>query len=367
MKQNSTKALMCLCSLALVGISLFSPGQAFAGKRIALFFDQSGQERTADVAWVKRLTNWAFRSKGGFSIYDREQQEKILLFKGAVPARVQKDIAKMKAFLLKGKKLYVDKEGLFGARRFPFALKSLNVAQRLAEKHRKWLSSPVYLRDAYIFKALVYLSTKKPKLVRSFMTKAILYAPTYELPSNYPKGAVNYYKVLRKYYMKQAQYKLSLKTYPKGAKLYLNNKYMGETPFLLEDLPPGQHIIRLEKTGYTTLQKTMTIKAGQAKTTNLPKIVLKLDPRTLTVTNIDLFDNGSRFKILKRLRAIRGKLGVEKLYIFRIEKTKTGKTMYLAVYKKNSNKVRHRVVKIGGTKQSHRRVIVRLAKQEAKR
>jgi len=43
---------------------------------------------------------------------------------------------------------------------------------------------------------------------------------------------------------------LEIRSYPRGANVYLDNRYMGITPLLLDDVEPGRHKINLKMEGY---------------------------------------------------------------------------------------------------------------------
>ncbi|GAF74159.1 unnamed protein product, partial [marine sediment metagenome] len=43
---------------------------------------------------------------------------------------------------------------------------------------------------------------------------------------------------------------LEIRSYPRGADVYLDNRYMGITPLLLDDVEPGRHKLNLKMEGY---------------------------------------------------------------------------------------------------------------------
>ena len=43
---------------------------------------------------------------------------------------------------------------------------------------------------------------------------------------------------------------LEIRSYPRGANVYLDNRYMGITPLLLDDVEPGRHKLNLKMEGY---------------------------------------------------------------------------------------------------------------------
>jgi hypothetical protein len=63
--------------------------------------------------------------------------------------------------------------------------------------------------------------------------------------------------------LKRAEGGLSAKSEPKGAKVYLDGKMVGSTPFEGQDLSPGAHTVRITKDGYQTWERDVTVKAEE--------------------------------------------------------------------------------------------------------
>lgn len=55
---------------------------------------------------------------------------------------------------------------------------------------------------------------------------------------------------------------LYLKSYPRNATIFLNNKEQGSTPLQISHLIPGDYDIRIEKEGYHSWQKKLTVNSG---------------------------------------------------------------------------------------------------------
>jgi hypothetical protein len=60
---------------------------------------------------------------------------------------------------------------------------------------------------------------------------------------------------------------IELKSTPDGADITVDDKYVGNTPSTLK-LAPGDHKIRLEKSGFKAWEKTLTVSAGATVTIN---------------------------------------------------------------------------------------------------
>ncbi|WP_165074851.1 PEGA domain-containing protein [Methanogenium sp. MK-MG] len=56
---------------------------------------------------------------------------------------------------------------------------------------------------------------------------------------------------------------LNINTVPEGGDIYLDGRFMAETPHLITNLVPGSHTLRLHKAGYDEYLQTVTVNAGQ--------------------------------------------------------------------------------------------------------
>lgn len=57
--------------------------------------------------------------------------------------------------------------------------------------------------------------------------------------------------------------RISIFGHPHFAEVYLDGKYVGETPFTLENVEPGAHDIRVKKEEYENWQKRVIVKPGE--------------------------------------------------------------------------------------------------------
>jgi len=58
-----------------------------------------------------------------------------------------------------------------------------------------------------------------------------------------------------------------VKSTPDGAEITVDEKYMGSMPSTLR-LVAGDHRVRLDKDGYRTWEKTLTVSSGKSATVN---------------------------------------------------------------------------------------------------
>jgi hypothetical protein len=73
---------------------------------------------------------------------------------------------------------------------------------------------------------------------------------------------------------------LNIQSNPTGADVKLDGVYKGVTPLVISSISPGVHTVRIEKTGYTPWENTITVTAGV--TTNVTAALTALPPPPTT-------------------------------------------------------------------------------------
>ena len=88
---------------------------------------------------------------------------------------------------------------------------------------------------------------------------------------------------------------MSLSSVPDGARFYVNDRPEGKGPISLTGLAPGSYIIRVEKEGFATATKTVTLENGGAivEEFRLDNVMGRIEVRT-TPSCADVFLDGSR-------------------------------------------------------------------------
>jgi len=61
-----------------------------------------------------------------------------------------------------------------------------------------------------------------------------------------------------------AKAKLEIQSEPNGADIEVDGAFMGNTPSVLE-LPPGEHVVRVKKSGYKTWERKLKLTGGSVK------------------------------------------------------------------------------------------------------
>lgn len=75
---------------------------------------------------------------------------------------------------------------------------------------------------------------------------------------------------------------LSIHSIPQGARVYLDNNYSGETPYTDATIAPGVHRIRVEKTGFDPMARTISLVRGGSA---VEEFRLKANTGLLSVTS----------------------------------------------------------------------------------
>ncbi len=57
-------------------------------------------------------------------------------------------------------------------------------------------------------------------------------------------------------------------SYPDGAAVYIDGKHVGVTPKTVQNLPAGEHVLKVEKEGYAVIKGKIIIEAGKTKSYN---------------------------------------------------------------------------------------------------
>ena len=106
---------------------------------------------------------------------------------------------------------------------------------------------------------------------------------------------------------------IQIKSAPSGAKILINNKNYGDTPFTISNLKPGTYSVRLEKAGYDPAVRKVNLPAGENLdlmfnldsntggvdiVTQPPGITVYLDGRQVGITEKDP-DHRNISKVLK--------------------------------------------------------------------
>ena len=93
---------------------------------------------------------------------------------------------------------------------------------------------------------------------------------------------------------------MSLSSIPDGARFYVNDRPEGKGPISLTGLKPGSYTIRVEKEGFATSTKTVSLENGGAivEEFRLENVMGRIEVRTIP-SGVEVFLDGSRIGITK--------------------------------------------------------------------
>ena len=134
---------------------------------------------------------------------------------------------------------------------------------------------------------------------------------------------------------------MSLSSIPEGARFYVNNKPEGKGPISLAGLKPGNYTIRVEKEGFATATKTVTLDNGGAivEEFRLENVMGRIEVRTIP-SGVDVFLDGNRVGTTKS----RGDDDGEASEVFAMENVREGEHVLTFRREGYSAAIRHPVV-----------------------
>lgn len=62
---------------------------------------------------------------------------------------------------------------------------------------------------------------------------------------------------------------LAVESKPSAAQVYVDNRFKGETPFTLYNIPAGQHKVVIRKDGYLDYEKMVTVQVGRTESVDI--------------------------------------------------------------------------------------------------
>ena len=78
---------------------------------------------------------------------------------------------------------------------------------------------------------------------------------------------------------------LNVTSFPRGASIFIDDKKQKEnTPAVIDNIMPGKHIVRVQKDGYTSWQKTLEVQSRQSTFANDIILFLEQDIESETIT-----------------------------------------------------------------------------------
>lgn len=310
-----------------------------------------------NAAWIQRYLRWTLKRHKRLETIASEEAKQKLAARQAKPGTAAR-LRVFKRYLAKAKKL----NGMTNfplRRRSQYMLRALKVADKVVNSIRSSITSPKLLRDFYAYQTLAYIGVRDQSKTRSSMLRLAQFDPDYDVSNRgFPQTFVSYHRSIVTWLKGQPRYQMQISSTPRGAKIYHNFKYVGTTPMTLRNLVRGKHIIRIDKPGYEIWERAANLSPQKlgSKRSIKANINLERDPKALTVDGIPIFekDAGISDDILEKLEKIVQKLDALYLYVVEPQRFRKGTYLKMAIYKRNSRKIRYRNVFIGANRQTYR-------------
>ena len=85
-----------------------------------------------------------------------------------------------------------------------------------------------------------------------------------------------YLSTTKTFYIKNSYGTFSISSTPSSSNVYLDNSFKGTTPLTIQNVPIGSHTIKLSKSGYNDISKSVTVSPGQTTyiSENLESIII---------------------------------------------------------------------------------------------
>ena len=163
------------------------------------------------------------------------------------------------ALLEQGKQAYENLELEDAQEKFQQALKKFEYGYGYLERSG-------YLLETLMYQGASYVLIGEPKKGRPFFVRAA------DLPGRkmmndelFPPNIQEIFDQVKAEAKAGKRAKASLITLPQGATVYVDNVYRGGSPLQIEDLRPGEHLVRATKDGFRPWGGKIQVNAGRLK------------------------------------------------------------------------------------------------------
>lgn len=275
--------------------------------------------------------------------------------------RILSHMKQMRTYLEKAKKLYqvtvfpLKKRSSYAMKALLLADKEATFLPKIFEQSSLVKKYKGLMRDLYFYYGLAYMGLGQSKKAVDFIHKLVRLDPSF-VPSQHkaPSDYVGAHGVVLNK-LKSRLYTMKIDSVPGGAKVYHNRRFVGRAPVTLSNLMAGRHSIRITKMKYKVWERVANLKPqklGKRRVLHV-KIPLKVDPKSLTVMGIPLYDKEAVHSddILDRLEQITSRMKARFLYVIEPQQVKKDrKTMYrlkVAIYRKGYRTIYYQTLSLG--------------------
>lgn len=211
----------------------------------------AGAERTAAVqAALKKALN-------GLDNVEVLGPRGLLRIQGAMPTEVQVQLARADGFVRKGR------EELFNLA-VEEAVETFQSARVIYRRHLAWLQDPERLIAALMGLAEALAAAGETDSAGMAYREVLVLSPDYEPdPGQVPTKLRSLFEQTRQDVSQEQAGQLSVAVSPRAATVVLDGLTAGKTPLIKGDLPPGLHMVRIQKDGFASLRKVIVVVSGE--------------------------------------------------------------------------------------------------------
>ena len=235
MVMKSLKRIVLLMALPALAIAAPQP----TGRRIAVLLVPMDKGAEAVAVKVEGYMNEALKEYNGLSVKTGDD-----LF--GTPSDDEADTS-----LKRAETGFTESRTAFDARNYEDAERKLRATIKEFGKSAAAMKSCGHLCDAVAMYAASLQARGDVEEAKVATLDLLALAPTFELDrKKYPQEYIALRAQVATSRNAQLRGNVAVKTRPAGARVYVDGEFQGFTPFTLQTLPIGKHIVRLERPGF---------------------------------------------------------------------------------------------------------------------
>lgn len=227
--------------------------QALAAAPTVVVVDVVPAEEQVTQAHAARV-NAVYRSKleAGFKVLSGSEVEQ----RRAGPAEAGPELGPIKARIAEGKSQFLNFQFAAAIKTFKGTKASLQAIQADLRDYQPLLESLQYL-------AVSSMNSGDKKSADAAFRELAHIRPDYQIdPKQFPPNVLQAFEKVRAAEAKTPRGRLSIKSEPSGASVFLNEFEVGVTP-LVVPAPPGAHMVRVQQPGYFPWNQRVQITSYQ--------------------------------------------------------------------------------------------------------
>ncbi len=252
MKKEAKRPSATLTAVLLgVGLLLCAADSRAAGNRTQVFVVAMSDDLMDLAGQINQILRGVMAEEEGLEILDVNEK-----LQAQAPEQVGKNRDRARGALVAAKEAIrsLDLEA---------ATKQATVAIAAFEKMGGYLDPYERYLEAMMLKGVALALLGEEDKARATFRDLLTVDPNYSLPKGAYKGSVvTLFDEVKGGMGALPRASVSVKSTPRGASLYLNGKYAGQTPTTLAGLVAGQHMVVLKLPGYENWGKKINLDGG---------------------------------------------------------------------------------------------------------